>query len=331
MRDEIAARLVDRINDIQREFPVAVDLGANTGNIVKQLSGHGGIKKLFMVEGCRERLFRDEAEWSKRSDLEVVPVHMDESCASSTGRLPFRDGEVDMVLSSLSMHWVNDLPALLAEVRRVLRPDGVFLAAMLGGDTLQELRSAFVAGQSEREGGVSPHVSPLAGVADVGNLLAGAGFGIPTVDADSVRVEYPHALRLAEHLQGMGEGNAATHRRFGGRRDTMLAMAAAYHTLYTPAAAREAEAAAAAARGVAPPPSHADGDADADADEGVSATFEVIYMIGWAPAPAQPKALRRGSVPKGFAARGSGPQEPAAGGDAAGDLPVPAAKPTPLA
>lgn len=268
--------------------------------------------------------------------VEVVPVHMDESCSpSAASRLPFGDGEVDMVMSSLSMHWVNDLPALLAEVRRVLRPDGVFLAAMLGGETLAELRSAFVAGQSEREGGVSPHVSPLAGVADVGNLLAGAGFGIPTVDADSVRVEYPHALRLAEHLQGMGEGNAATHRRFGGRRDTMLAMAAAYHTLYTPAAAREAEAAAAAARGVTPPP-HADAAADAGGDEGVSATFEVIYMIGWAPAPAQPKALRRGSVPKGFAARGSGPQataggEGAAAGDAAGDLPVPAAKPTPLA
>lgn len=245
-----------------------------------------------------------------------------------------------MVLSSLSMHWVNDLPGLLAEVRRVLRPDGVFLAAMLGGETLSELRSSFVAAQSEREGGVSPHVSPFAGVADVGNLLAAAGFGIPTVDADTVRVEYPHALRLAEHVQGMGESNAAVQRRLAGRRDTMLAMAAVYHTMYTPAAAREVEAAAAAARGVSPPQYHSDADADAvaagtegaaAADDGISATFDVIYMIGWAPAAAQPKALRRGSVPKGFAARGSGPPAAAShgAGDATGDLP--AAKPTPLA
>ena len=103
--------------------------------------------------------------------------------------LPFADGSFDLVLSSLALHWVNDLPRALAEARRVLRPDGVFIAAMLGGDTLGELRASFAMAEQERDGGVSPHVSPMAHVADVGQLLQRAGFALPTVDTDHILVE----------------------------------------------------------------------------------------------------------------------------------------------
>lgn len=265
--------------------------------------------------------------------MEVVPV-----VGNEEGRLPFDDASLDLVLSSMSLHWWNDLPGVLAEVRRVLKPDGVFLAALVGGESLMELRSAFVAAQTDREGGVSPHVSPMAGVSDVGNLLAAAGFGIPTVDSDQIRVEYPTALRLAEHLQGMGDGNASLQRKLGGRRDTLLAMAAVYQTLYTPAAVEAAQERRAAAEARAPAPSgETEGSSGGDGaaagapavssplfsdsevllptrdavseEEGVTANFEIVYMIGWAPARSQPKPLRRGSVPKGFAARGEGPPQ----------------------
>ena len=175
----------------------------------------------------------------------------------------------------MALHWVNALPALLSEVRRVLRPDGVFLAATLGGETLAELRSAFVAAETERAGGVSPHISPMLGVPDAGNLLSGAGFGIPTIDSDIFTIGYPSPAALLEHLQAMGESGAALAARPGARRDLLLAAVTAYSALYGDAA---------------------DGGA-------VPATFEVIHMIGWAPAEGQPKPLARGSVPKGFAKR----------------------------
>lgn len=200
--------------------------------------------------------------------------------------IPLPDGSVDLVITSCALHWVNNVPGALREALRVLRPDGVLLAAFLGGETLAELRSAFVAAEAERDGGVSPRVSPMMGVADAGNLLAGAGFGIPTVDSDVLTCEYPSALALMEHLQGMGESGAALAARPGARRDTLLAAAAAYASLYGGAASEPGA---------------------------VPASFEVVYAIGWKPAPSQPQPLKRGSVAKGFAARTSGQWESVTG------------------
>ena len=248
-------------------------------------------------------LLRDADAWPARAAAggpTITPVvAADGAGAQVPLPLPFADASFDIVLSSCALHWAGDLPAVFAEVRRVLRPDGLFLGALLGGETLAELRSAFVAAQAEREGGVSPHISPMAGVADVGNLLAGAGFGMPTVDAEPLRVGYPDALRLCEHLQAMGENGAAAQRRLAGRRDTMLAMAAAYQTLYPAPPEEEGEEGGGGGGG--------GGSEAGGADRGIVATFDVIYWIGWAPAADQPKPLRRGSVAKGFGARGSGP------------------------
>lgn len=272
LRDEVASRICGRIKDIKsdkRSFPVTLDLGANSANFLRKYSGEGGIKTLYMLESCREMLHRHEHEWAvKQRDMQIVPMYTDEEAP-----LPLPDESVDMVVSSMSLHWINDLPGVLAEVRRVLRPDGVFLAAMLGGETLVELRSAFTLAQMEREGGVSAHTSAMVGIADAGNLLTSTGFALPTVDTDVLAVEYEDAGTLFDHLRSMGESNASLMRRDGGRPDTMLAAASAYHALY------------------------------GEQDGVVSATFQLIYMIGWKPATTQPRALRRGSVPKGFAAR----------------------------
>jgi len=201
--------------------------------------------------------------------------------ADEESTLPFGAGEVDVVLSLASLHWVNDLPGVFAEARRVLKPDGVFIGAMLGEPSLYELRSAWVAAESEREGGVSARASPMATVGDIGNLLSGAGFGIPTVDMDQFVTEYPNAAVAMRHVSGMAGANASLLRRPGAVPfDTLLAASAAMHGLYAVA-----------------------GEGERSGESSVPLTWALIHMIGWQPAPTQPKPLARGSVPKGFTQR----------------------------
>ncbi|CAM9587522.1 unnamed protein product [Ascophyllum nodosum] len=179
--------------------------------------------------------------------------------------LPFPPGSFDLVLSNLALHWVNDLPGALIQIKQALKPDGAFIGAMLGGTTLTELRSCILLAEQDREGGQSIHTSPAAHVADCGSLLQSAGFSLPTVDQDTIQVAYPNAFALMEHLQGMGESNAATNRRPRVSRETLLAAAAAYQALY------------------------------GEEDGTVQATFQIVYMIGWAPHESQPQPKRRGS------------------------------------
>jgi NADH dehydrogenase [ubiquinone] 1 alpha subcomplex assembly factor 5 len=166
----------------------------------------------------------------------------------------------------------------MAQCRFALRPDGLFLGAMLGGTTLQELRIACTLAQQERLGGVSPRVSPLAQVRDAGNLLTRAGLAIPTVDVDEIEVRYRDPLGLVSHLRRMGEGSGLRQRREGLPRDAALAAAALYQATF-------------AGRG------GGGGEEIEGAEEGgVPATFQVIYMTGWAPDPSQAGAARRGSA-----------------------------------
>ncbi|SPQ99138.1 unnamed protein product (mitochondrion) [Plasmodiophora brassicae] len=181
--------------------------------------------------------------------------------------LPFQPASVDMVLSSLSLHWVNELESTLAQVRQCLKPDGAFLGAILGGKTLQELRSAFAIADQERTGGVSPHISPMISPSDAGALLQHAGFVLPTIDTDIIVCQYPDMFTLMEHLEAMGANNCAVSRRPFVSRDVFTAAASAYNALYT------------------------------DNEGLVRATFQVVYMIGWAPDDTkQPQPLRRGSA-----------------------------------
>ncbi|KAL1063407.1 hypothetical protein V6Z11_D13G140800 [Gossypium hirsutum] len=179
-------------------------------------------------------------------------------------------GRVDLVISCLGLHWTNDLPGAMIQCKLALKPDGLFLAAILGGETLKELRIACTVAQMEREGGISPRVSPLAQVRDAGNLLTRAGFALPGVDVDEYVVRYKSALDLIEHLRAMGETNALLQRTNILKRETALATAAIYDSMF------------------------------AAEDGTIPATFQVIYMTGWREHPSQQKSKRRGSATISF-------------------------------
>ncbi|MFB9266737.1 methyltransferase domain-containing protein [Bradyrhizobium erythrophlei] len=174
---------------------------------------------------------------------------------------------LDLVVSALAFQFVNDLPGVLAQIRRALKPDGLLLAGMLGGDTLTELRQSFAAAEAECEGGVSPRVAPFADLRDVGALLQRAGFALPVTDVDRVVVRYDSAFALMADLRRMGATNILhERRRTPTRRSTMLRMAQIY------------------------------GERFADADGRIRATFDIIWLSGWAPHESQQKPLKPGSA-----------------------------------
>ncbi|WP_316979768.1 methyltransferase domain-containing protein [Shumkonia mesophila] len=248
---EVGERLADRLDDVTRRFPMALDLGCHTGILAGRLAGRGGIETLVACD-LSEAMARRAGPLALAADEE---------------RLPFAEGVFDLVLSNLSLHWVNDLPGALVQIRRALRPDGLFLGALFGGATCRELRQALAEAEIAQEGGLSPRVSPLAEVRDAGNLLQRAGFALPVADSDTLTVSYADPLKLMADLRGMGEANAAlARRRTPTRRATLAAAAKRYQSLF------------------------------AAADGRVPATFEVIYLTAWAPHPSQQKPARPGSA-----------------------------------
>ena len=236
---EAADRLADRLDDVLRRFPVALDLGCHTGELAEAVKGRGGIETLVQCDLSPAMAARAAA--NGRPTLAV-----DEEW------LPFAPASFDLVLSCLSLHWVNDLPGTLVQIRRILTPDGLFLAVMLGGETLVELRRSLAAAESEIEGGLSPRVSPFADVRDLGALLQRAGFAQPIADSDLVAVSYGDPMRLMAELRGMGETNAVAEQRKGmTRRATMFAALAAYQRDFV------------------------------DADGRLPATFHLLGLTGW--------------------------------------------------
>lgn len=192
----------------------------------------------------------------------IVHVDPDQSEA-----LPLRQESLDLVVSALAFQFVNDLPGVLAQIRRALKPDGLLLAAMIGGDTLTELRQSFAAAEAECEGGVSPRVVPFADLRDVGSLLQRAGLALPVTDVDRVVVRYDSAFALMADLRRMGASNILIERRrTPTRRATMLRMAQIYAERF------------------------------ADPDGRIRATFDVIWLSGWAPHESQQKPLKPGSA-----------------------------------
>lgn len=248
---EVGERLLDRLDDVRRRFPTALDLGCHRGELSEMLAGRGGIETLVQCD-LAERMVRAATGLRAVTDEEA---------------LPFADGSFDLVVSALSLHWVNDLPGALVQLRRVLRPDGLLLAALFGGETLKELRRALADAEIAGEGGLSPRVSPFADVRDIGNLLQRAGFALPVIDADTITVSYGEPLALLADLRGMGESNAVSERRKTlMRRTTLLDALARYR------------------------------DAHADDSGRIPATFQVIFAVAWAPDAAQPQPLRPGSA-----------------------------------
>jgi SAM-dependent methyltransferase len=181
--------------------------------------------------------------------------------------LPFAPQSLDLVVSALAFQFVNDLPGVLAQLRRALKPDGLLLAAMIGGDTLIELRQAFAAAEAERESGVSPRVAPFADLRDIGGLLQRAGFALPVTDVDRLVARYDSAFALMQDLRRMGATNVLVERRRKPtRRATVLRMAQIYAERF------------------------------ADGDGRIRATFDVIWLSGWAPHASQQQPLQPGSA-----------------------------------
>jgi NADH dehydrogenase [ubiquinone] 1 alpha subcomplex assembly factor 5 len=251
---EVAERLADRLDDVTRRFPVALDLGCHTGEMADTLRGRGGIEHLVQCD--LSPAMAGQAALNGHPTLVV-----DEEW------LPFAPATFDLVISNLSLHWVNDLPGTLLQIRRILKPDGLFLAAILGAGTLAELRQSLMEAELAEENGLSPRVSPFADVRDLGALLQRAGFALPVVDCDAVAVTYADPMRLLADLRGMGEANAVAEQRKGlTRRATLLHAIAAYQNRFT------------------------------GPDGRLPATFQVMTLTGWAPHPDQPKPLSPGSA-----------------------------------
>ncbi|XP_041418559.1 arginine-hydroxylase NDUFAF5, mitochondrial isoform X2 [Xenopus laevis] len=255
---QVGERIADRVFDIARTFPFALDLGSGRGYISQHLTKD--IVERFVHTDLSEKALRNLAV----SEIPSVRVVVDEEF------IPFKDNTFDLVVSSLSLHWVNDLPRAFQEIHRILKPDGVFIGAMYGGETLYELRCSLQLAEIEREGGFSPHVSPLTAVTDLGNLMGRAGFNMLTVDAEEIQIHYPGMFEVMKDLQGMGESNCAWNRRSLLHRDSMIAAAAIYQDMY------------------------------GEEDGTVPATFQVYYMIGWKPHESQAKPAKRGSANVSF-------------------------------
>lgn len=251
LRREIGERLLDRLDDVRRTFPAALDLGAANGTLRRLLAGRGGVETLI------------ESDLSPR----LIAQADGPALAADEEALPFADQSFDLILSCLGLHWVNDLPGALIQIRRALKPDGLFLAAMLGGGTVQELRQSLAEAETTIEGGLSPRISPMTEVRDAGNLLLRAGFALPVADADVLTVSYADPLNLMTDLRAMGESNAVAERRKSfSRRATIAAAAEIYRQNFV------------------------------DEDGRIPATFEVIFLTAWAPHPSQQKPLRPGSA-----------------------------------
>jgi SAM-dependent methyltransferase len=235
--DRVAEELAERLHAVLRTFAAGADIGTPGDQVGHALADHV-----------------------------VALSYVDVPDIESEG-LSLAPESLDLAVSALAFQFVNDLPGVLAQIRRSLKPDGLLLAAMIGGDTLIELRQCFAAAEAELEGGVSPRVAPFADLRDIGALLQRTGFALPVTDTDRIVVRYDSAFALMQDIRRMGSTNVlAERRRTPTRRATLLRMAQLYSERF------------------------------ADPDGRIRATFEVIWLSGWAPHESQQKPLKPGSA-----------------------------------
>ncbi|MGL5361285.1 MAG: methyltransferase domain-containing protein, partial [Bosea sp. (in: a-proteobacteria)] len=234
------------LSAILREFKAAADIGTP-------------------LPPARDMLARHEKVGAVQRHSLVTEPGLAQTLLGET--LPLEPQSLDLAVSLLALQAVNDLPGALIQIHRALRPDGLFIAALLGGQTLHELRQAFLMAETEIEGGASPRVAPFADVRDMGGLLQRAGFALPVTDSETVTVRYSTPLGLLHDLRAMGLTNPLVARRRGFlRRATLMRMLEIYAERFS------------------------------DADGKVRATFEIVWLSGWAPHESQQKPLRPGSA-----------------------------------
>ncbi|MCA6295141.1 MAG: methyltransferase domain-containing protein, partial [Phenylobacterium sp.] len=254
LKRRAAGDIVMRLEAIMRDFPRAVDLGARNGAFAQALADSDAAPRVGLLV---------EADLSGRmlSGRSGMRVQADEE------RLPFAAASLDLIVSSLSLHWANDVIGALVQARLALKPDGLFIGALFGGATLTELRQALTAAELELTGGAGPRVSPFADPSDAAGLLQRAGFALPVADVDRVTVRYDHPLKLMADLRRMGETSVLAERH--PRPLTRRVLARAFE-IY----ARDF----------------------ADPDGRLPATFEILTLTGWSPSETQQKPLRPGSA-----------------------------------
>jgi SAM-dependent methyltransferase len=258
--DRAVSDLAERLSTLSRKFTQAATLFCHTAAAGNAVLASGKAGSAIRVE------------------LDQSLLGKDAGLVGSFDRIPLAPASVDLAVSLLALHEANDLPGALIQIRRALRPDGLFLAAIAGGGTLGELRESLLAAETELSGGASPRVAPFTDVRDAGALLQRAGFALPVADVEAITVRYDTMFGLLRDLRAMGSSNAlaARSRRPGSRR------------LFARAAEIYAE-------------------RFADSDGRVRATFSFVWMSGWAPDPSQQKPLEPGSAQVSLAQVLAGP------------------------
>jgi SAM-dependent methyltransferase len=246
----VAEELGDRLLAVKRQFDLAVDLGGHTGRLAAALAASGRVDHVLRAD-----LFTADP------GLPAPDLVCDDAL------LPLKDASVGLITSALSLQLVNDLPGALIQIRRALSPDGLFLGAVLGGETLSELRDCLMRAELELTGGAGPRVAPFADTRDLGALLQRAGFALPVTDTDKLTVRYDNLFGLMRDLRAMGGTSILTERS---RRPLSRAVFLKAAELYAA--------------------NHA------DADGRIRATFQVVYLSGWAPHESQQKPLKPGSA-----------------------------------
>jgi SAM-dependent methyltransferase len=247
---ESGERLLDRLDDVRRRFPLALDLGSRNGLLGRLLRGRGGVETL--IQGDLSLALLRQAGGRL--------VQLDEEA------LPFAPESFDLVLANLSLHWTNDLPGALAQIRHALKPDGLFLGVLFGAGTLGELRAALMEAEIAETGGASARVAPFADLRDAAGLMQRAGFALPVADAETLTVTYPGLIPLIADLRAMGEANILDARL---RRPTRRAVIARAAALYQ--------------------------EKHALPDGRIPASFRLVFLTGWAPHESQQQPARRGS------------------------------------
>jgi SAM-dependent methyltransferase len=247
----VAREITERLGAILREFPLGVDLGAFHGPLGRALAELPSVGKLIYAE----------------SVAELAALCPGPALVCDEDLLPFKDAKLSLVVSGLALHRVNDLPGALIQIRRALRPDGLFMAATLGARSLFELRGALLEAEAETQDGASPHIAPFADVREYGALLQRAGFAIPVADAEMLTVTYAEPRDLMREIRAMGGGNVLTSRRKTPLlRKTLQRSEDIYRERYGTPEGR------------------------------ITASFEIVYLSGWAPHASQQKPLAPGSA-----------------------------------
>ncbi|HEY2483157.1 MAG TPA: methyltransferase domain-containing protein [Caulobacteraceae bacterium] len=254
LKRRAAEDLTLRLEAINRRFPLAVDLGARGGGFAQALAASDATGKIDV-------LVQADLSAAMLAQAQGPRVVADEA------RMPFAPESLDLIVSSLALHWVDDLVGALVQIRLALKPDGLFLGALFGGASLTELRQCLTEAEVELTGGAGPRVSPFLDAYDGAALMQRAGFALPVVDVDKVIVRYDHPLRLAADLRAMGETNVLLDRPRQPLTRPILARACALYQQRFGAA-----------------------------DGRIPATFEIITLTGWAPHPDQQQPLRPGSA-----------------------------------